>query len=109
METTAAPTTQYQHFVPQFLLRNFSHPYKPAAGSRRRGPRKDDNGLYRGSSVVHVLDFTAEPPAICEKAVKRVFGQVNMYEVAAGGGGGGGDRDAARREQRVEEMLAKLE
>lgn len=92
----ATPTAQYQHFVPQFLLRNFSHPYKPAGG-RKRGKRKDENGLYFGESVVQTLDFTANPPVICEKAVKCVLGQINMYE------------GASIQEQRVEQMLSKLE
>src|ERR1700739_1038556 len=30
--TTSA---QYQHFVPQFLLRNYSHPYKPQNNGRK--------------------------------------------------------------------------
>lgn len=103
METL--PTTQYQHFVPQFLLRNFSHPYEPA-GSGKRRKRKDKNGLYPGENVVHTLDFTADPPVICEKAVKRILGQMNMYEDAAAIRT---NPQTSNQEQRVEEMLPKLE
>ena len=99
---------QYQHFVPQFLLRNFSHPYKPAGG-RKRGKRKDENGLYFGESVVHALDFTADPPAICEKAVKRILGQMNMYEDDDANAASIRANDASKQQKRVEEMLSKLE
>ncbi|KAK4449868.1 hypothetical protein QBC34DRAFT_83855 [Podospora aff. communis PSN243] len=71
--------SEYQHFVPQFLLRNFSHPYKPA-GPKKRGKRKDDNGIYFNELVVRNVDLTADPPVICEKPVKRILGEMNMYE-----------------------------
>jgi hypothetical protein len=101
--TTVTPATQYQHFVPQFLLRNFSRPYKSPDG-RKRSKRKDENGLYFGESVVHALDFTADPPVICEKGVKRILGQINMYENATNASAA-----TSKKEQRVEEMLSKLE
>ncbi|KAK3364707.1 hypothetical protein B0T25DRAFT_620570 [Lasiosphaeria hispida] len=90
---------QYQHFVPQFLLRNFAHPYRPK-GVRKRGKTKDENGLHYGESVVRSLDLAADPPVICEKPVKRILGQMNMYEDAS---------KSSPQEKRVEEMLGRLE
>ncbi|KAK0719324.1 hypothetical protein B0H67DRAFT_572915 [Lasiosphaeris hirsuta] len=90
---------QYQHFVPQFLLRNFAHPYRPKGGGKR-GKTKDENGLHYGESVVRSLDLAADPSAICEKAVKRILGQMNMYEDAT---------MSSPQEKRVEEMLGRLE
>ncbi|KAK0744011.1 hypothetical protein B0T18DRAFT_416366 [Schizothecium vesticola] len=96
---TTEPRPEYQHFVPQFLLRNFAHPYKPKGG-KKRGKRKDENGIYNNELVVHNLDFTADPPVLCEKPVKRIFGQMNMYEDTS--------RSSPKR-RHIEERLGKLE
>ncbi|KFY79776.1 hypothetical protein V498_08900, partial [Pseudogymnoascus sp. VKM F-4517 (FW-2822)] len=64
--TTSA---QYQHFVPQFLLKNFSHPYKPqndGSKTSKRSKRKYDKGKYPGDTVVRNLNLTADLPVICE-------------------------------------------
>jgi len=96
---TTEPRPEYQHFVPQFLLRNFAHPYKPKGG-KKRGKRKDENGIYNNELVVHNLDFTADPPILCEKPVKRIFGQMNMYEDTS--------RPSTQR-RHIEEKFGKLE
>ncbi|KAK3352524.1 hypothetical protein B0T25DRAFT_187195 [Lasiosphaeria hispida] len=97
-ESTAAKP-QYQHFVPQFLLRNFSHPYKPE-GPRKRVKPKHDKGPRRNEDVVSTLDLTAEPPTICEKPVKRVLGLMNMYQDTT---------QPAEQQQYLEQMFSKLE
>jgi hypothetical protein len=69
---------QYQHFVPQFLLRNFSHPYKPQntdAKKSKRSKRKYAKGMFPGDLVVRNLDLSADPPGICEMPVKRILGK----------------------------------
>ncbi|KAK1836842.1 hypothetical protein QBC39DRAFT_337452 [Podospora conica] len=93
------PRPEYQHYVPQFLLRNFAHPYKPKGG-KKRGKRKDENGIYKNELVVHNLDLTADPPVICENPVKRIFGQMDMYEDTS---------KPPPKQRHIEERLGKLE
>jgi hypothetical protein len=101
----ASTKSEYQHFVPQFLLRNFAHPYKPA-GARKRGKRKDENGIYYNESVVRNVDLTANPPVVCEKPVKRILGEMNMYEKDDAGPVPGSNSKTRRS---LEQMLGQLE
>lgn len=95
--------TQYQHFVPQFLLRNFSHPYKPQKDDRQkknRTKRKDEKKLYRGELVVNNLDLSEDLPVPREAPVNRVLGQMDMY------------RDTSKpssEQQHIEQMFRKME
>ncbi|KAK4172910.1 hypothetical protein QBC36DRAFT_67859 [Triangularia setosa] len=73
----ASPSPQYQHFVPQFLLRNFSHPYKPDGPTKKR---KYEKGMFPKDKVLRHVDLTLDPPAICEKPINRILGQINMYD-----------------------------
>jgi len=117
METTTKP--EYQHFVPQFLLRNFSHPYKPA-GNKKRGQRKDQNGIYYNELVVNNVDLTADPLIICEKPVKRILGQMNMYQDVAPSSNSNSNSNSnpgndstppsqTQTQKNLEDMLGKLE
>jgi hypothetical protein len=100
----ATANAQYQHFVPQFLLKNFSHPYKPdGEGPRKRkggGKQKYEKGMHPKDPVIRNLDLLAEPPTICEKPVKRILGQMNMYQDTS---------KEAKHQQHVEQLLSKLE
>lgn len=102
MAATASP--QYQHFVPQFLLRNFCHPYKPdGEGPRNRksgGKRKYEKGMHPKDPVVRNLDLLADPPAIYEKPVRRILGEMNMYQDTS---------KPPEHQQHVEVMLSVLE
>jgi len=96
--------SQYQHFVPQFLLRNFSHEFKPPKSSGKKSQssrrRKPVNGIWPNDRVAHNLDLSVEPAVICEAPVKRIFGQIDMY------------RDTSKtsaKQQHVEQMLSKIE
>lgn len=96
---------QYQHFVPQFLLRNFSHPYKPDGEIPKKrkgggGKQKYQKGMYPNDPVIRHLDLTANPPVICEKPVKRILGQINMYHDST---------KPDKQQQEVEQMLSKVE
>jgi hypothetical protein len=99
-----APKSQYQHFVPQFLLNNFSHPYRPDGDDGRKrkggGKRKYEKGMYPKDPVVRNLDLLANPPTICEKPVKRILGQVNMYQDTS---------KPAEQQQHVEKLFSVLE
>ncbi|KAK0744858.1 hypothetical protein B0T21DRAFT_280676 [Apiosordaria backusii] len=91
------PSSQYQHFVPQFLLRNFSHPYKPDGPTKGR---KFEKGMFPKDKVVRHVDLTLDPPAICEKPVNRILGQKNMYD---------NPNKPTALQREVETLLSKLE
>lgn len=93
---------QYQHFIPQFLLRNFSHPYEPTEKTKpkktgRHCKRKDRR---RGDKVLNVADLTPDEPQLLEPAVSRWYGQKEMYEDIA---------DAIESRKDVERELSNLE
>lgn len=73
---------EYQHYIPQFLLKNFAHEYVPPdkskAGKSGRRNRKKKK-MYPGDPVVNSLCLT-DPFSIEEGLVKRVCGLENMYE-----------------------------
>lgn len=62
---------EYQHFIPQFSLRNFSHKYEG-------GTKKAEN-LYNKTKIVNVLNLSEDGPRFIVKAVKRTFGHFDMY------------------------------
>ncbi len=97
-----APNELYQHYIPQFILRNFSHRYRPA---KRKGSQKkirDDRGkpVGPGDKVLNIVDLVSDEPQLRETPVSRWFGQVNMYNDAA---------VAISSNKNVEEELSKLE
>lgn len=99
----ATTSIQYQHFIPQFLLRNFSHSYRPrnhGSKNSKTPRRKSKDGIYPGERVVHNLNLSVDPPVICETPVKRILGQMDMY------------RDTSKpslQQQHIEQMFSKLE
>jgi hypothetical protein len=95
---------QYQHFVPQFLLRNFCHPYKPQNDDlkkSKRSKRKYEKGMFPGDPVVHNLNLSADLPVICEAPVKRILGQMDMYRDTS--------KSPPEQQQHIEQMFSKLE
>ncbi|KAF2134927.1 hypothetical protein P153DRAFT_329801 [Dothidotthia symphoricarpi CBS 119687] len=84
MAATQGSQTQYHHFIPQFILKNFSHRYAPPQlNSRSTSGRKARNTktkLYRGSPVLNILDLEGKVPQLNESPVKRTFGLLNMYQ-----------------------------
>lgn len=84
IEPHQIPLSQYHHFVPQFLLRNFSYPYTPPKHRARAtavGSNASSGGvkLYRGDKVVNYIDLTLEDPTISQFPVKRILGQQDIY------------------------------
>ncbi|KAL2132418.1 hypothetical protein VTI74DRAFT_3816 [Chaetomium olivicolor] len=88
---------------PQFLLRNFAHRYKPdgqGSGKKKGGEkRKYEKGMHPGDLVVRNIDLFANPPAICEKPVNRILGQINMQYTSK----------PSEHQQHIEKMFPKLE
>ena len=99
-----AAKAQYQHFVPQFLLRNFSHPYKPqdtATKKSKGSKRKYVKGMFPGDLVVRNLNLLMDPPVICETPVKRILGQMDMYRDT--------NNPSPGQQQYIEQMFSKIE
>ncbi|KAJ4014628.1 hypothetical protein NW752_007399 [Fusarium irregulare] len=109
--------SQYHHFVPQFLLRNFAHDFEPkdfaeseAPGESRKKKKKQknrpslDSGMlkrYPGDKVVNNVNLLQTPYVVDESPVKRILGLTDMYRDKNG---------ATRKEQHeVEEMFSKME
>lgn len=94
--------TQYQHYIPQFLLRNFSHPYKPPKEKKSKsgGKSRREKGKHRGDKVLNVVDLASDEPQLLESPVCRRFGQEDMYNDVA---------DAIKSKKEVEQELSKLE
>ena len=93
---------QYQHYIPQLLLRNFSHTYKvpPEKRSKKGGKHDYEKGKHPGDKVLNVVDLTAEKSRLLESPVSRWFGQEDMYKDFA---------DAIKSKKEVEKELSKLE
>ncbi|KAF9767794.1 hypothetical protein IL306_014977 [Fusarium sp. DS 682] len=104
MATSNTPSSQYHHFVPQFLLKNFAHPFIPSKGGSSTSTNppngKSGKGTRSGDLVVNCLDLSSETPEIMEAPVKRILGQTDMY------------RDSTKpspEQHLIEEMLSRLE
>jgi hypothetical protein len=100
----AQEKSQYHHFIPRFILRNYSHPGEPTTGSRnsknrvkQRGNRK--NGPRAREPVLYGVNLCGEEPTITETTVAKTFGMMDMYC----------DLGASTRQHQVEEQLSVLE
>ena len=101
--SSASAKSQYHHFVPRFILRNFAHPYNPsdnlpnvpAKHSKRR--RKD--GYHPDESMLHAINLTEAAAEFIETPVSRTFGLTNMYR----------DLSHAINHHYLEEQLSRLE
>ncbi|RSL73642.1 hypothetical protein CEP54_000077 [Fusarium duplospermum] len=95
---------EYQHFIPQFLLKNYSHPFvcpQAKGPSKKCKKHKHEKGKYPGDPVVNNLCLTSEPYTLKETPVTRVFGQLDMYEDMI--------KSPDKKHRRIEEMLGKME
>ncbi|KAI1402398.1 hypothetical protein F4819DRAFT_454364 [Hypoxylon fuscum] len=88
---------EYQHFIPQFMLRNFSHQY---VGSKKQKGKKKGNRMYTGEPVVHSVNLKVDPVAIEETKVSRILGQLNMYQDTS---------QAPAQQRQIETMFSKIE
>lgn len=72
---------QYQHYIPQFLLRNFAHPYKPPKQKEPKNSRtsRPEKRKRWGEKVLNVIDLSSDEPRLFETPVSRWFGKDNMY------------------------------
>ncbi|KAF3072249.1 hypothetical protein CFAM422_005458 [Trichoderma lentiforme] len=72
---------EYQHFIPQFLLRNFSHKYAPPGKSKEGKSKKRDpkKKMYPGDQAVNSLCLSDHEFSFDESSVRRTCGLENMY------------------------------
>ncbi|EUC48120.1 hypothetical protein COCMIDRAFT_49889, partial [Bipolaris oryzae ATCC 44560] len=71
--------TQYQHYVPQFMLRRFA-PTQPIGPSNVSASyRKSERQRRKNNASVKVPHLDSSPPIITDKPIRRTFGQQDMY------------------------------
>lgn len=100
---SALAKSQYHHFIPRFILRNFAHPYKPpdnlpnVSAKHRKQKRKD--GCHLGEPMLHAINLTEAAADFIETPVSRTFGMTDMYR----------DFTHATNQHYLEEQLSRLE
>ena len=105
----APAKSQYHHFVPRFILKNFAHPYqtpdealsrskssnKPGKKNRKRGKKK---GPLPGDLMLNVINLNGDNACIEETPVATTLGMTDMYR-----------DDREQNQNHLEEKLSKLE
>ncbi|KAK4066127.1 uncharacterized protein Triagg1_8195 [Trichoderma aggressivum f. europaeum] len=72
--------SQYHHFVPQFLLKNFVDACVPSQhGSTTSKNRRARRGKRKTDPTVNRVDLSSETPEVIEIPVKRILGKTDMY------------------------------
>ncbi|UKZ76002.1 hypothetical protein TrVFT333_003698 [Trichoderma virens FT-333] len=101
METLDREPSQYHHFVPQFLLRNFaSTSAAPKNGSKTSTRHRAGKKARQRDPIVNRLDLSSEAPKVVEMQVKNILGKIDMY------------RDTNKpyqQQQHIEKMFSKVE
>ncbi|OBT69547.1 hypothetical protein VE03_01179 [Pseudogymnoascus sp. 23342-1-I1] len=82
-----AELSQYHHFIPRFILRNFSY----------KSPKNGRN--QRVEDMLHTIDLSGLTAKIVTASVARTLGKVDMYR----------DFTKAKNQQGLEKQLADLE
>lgn len=90
--------SQYHHFIPQFILRNFAHVYRSTRGHGHRAG-KGKPRLYNGDQALNTVNLSTDPPELAESPLRRSFGLVDMYR----------DFTKVENQQYLEKHLGKLE
>ncbi|KAH7082880.1 hypothetical protein BKA63DRAFT_139266 [Paraphoma chrysanthemicola] len=105
--------TQFHHFIPQFILKNFSHKYHPLSlnskSSTGRKRKHKKNKIYPGEPVLHIIDLKGTTPLLCESAVKRTFGLMDMYQdVSNASDHNMLEKEFSKLESRVSQIIAGI-
>lgn len=109
-QSPAPARSQYQHFVPRFLLKNFAHPYRSSdeapssskscnnSGKKNRKRGKKKKGPSPGDLMLNVINLKGDNACIEENQVAKTLGMTDMY------------RDEREQNQNhLEEKLSRLE
>ena len=97
---SASERSQYHHFIPRFILRNYSHLSKPPTStpsSKKQGRRK--NRSRSMEPMLYGINLAGEEPEITETSVAKTFGMIDMYR----------DVSASTKQHHIEEQLSVLE
>jgi hypothetical protein len=70
-----SPESQFQHYIPQFLLRRFAI---PSLAGRGNGKNRIKN--QKRNAMVNVVSLDNDPPKIGTKLVMEILGQEDMYK-----------------------------
>lgn len=104
MSSPSAPTkSQYHHFVPRFILRNFAHPYKSFDNlpnvSPKHSKRRRKDGYYPDESMLHAINLAEAVAGFIETSISRTFETTDMYR----------DFSHVFNQHYLEEQLSRLE
>ncbi|EUC36400.1 hypothetical protein COCCADRAFT_88263 [Bipolaris zeicola 26-R-13] len=72
-------STQYQHYIPQFMLRRFAVVEQTSPSKVSKRNRKSEKQHRNRNATVKVLHLRRSPPKITNELVRRTFGQQDMY------------------------------
>ncbi|XP_014551112.1 hypothetical protein COCVIDRAFT_43798, partial [Bipolaris victoriae FI3] len=72
-------STQYQHYIPQFMLRRFAVVEQTSPSKVSKRNRKSEKQRRNYHATVKVLHLRRSPPEITDEFVRRTFGQQGMY------------------------------
>lgn len=100
----SALNAEYQHFIPQFMVKNYAQPFECPEFKRlgkKRCKCKHEKGKHPGDLVVNCIIFSNTPLCLELRSVKRIFGAPGMYNNPARA-----ETDEARR---IETMFGKME
>ncbi|KAH7093417.1 hypothetical protein FB567DRAFT_515306 [Paraphoma chrysanthemicola] len=105
--------SQFHHFIPQFILKNFSHKYHPPSlnskSSTGRKKKHKKNKIYPGEPVLHIIDLKGTTPLLCEASVKRTFGLMDMYQdVSNASDHNILEKELSKLESRVSQIIAGI-
>lgn len=96
--------TEYQHFVPQFLLRRFARKFQPKKHGKKqatRAKRSRADRIYPGELIVNHINLTNDVWGVEIAKVKRVLGMNSMYQDMS--------QATPKQRHRIEEIFGKLE
>ena len=74
-EMEEKPQTQYQHYIPQFLLRRFAIPLLAGSGN---GKNRINN--QKRKAMLNVVSLDKDPPEIGTRLARKILGQEDMYK-----------------------------
>ena len=96
-------SSQYHHFIPRFILRNFAHPFRPPKnplkGPTKRDKRRQKGGYQPGEPMLHAIHLAGATAEVTETSVSCTFGFTDMYR----------DFANATNQHHLEEQLSRLE
>ena len=109
MTVPAPQKSQYHHFVPRFILKNFAHPFRPPGetvcgrskdSKRHNRRRRNKNVGYPDEPMLNIANFDGVTASIVESPVAKTLGMTDMYRDI---------REGAKNQHHLEEKLSKLE